>query len=79
MKSAVSLQLVTVGLENGKTGVFIGVPLVLEDYTDNDSQVEQIWFSDVQEVPEDMAISKLIDLVREQYCQQYCQCNDKLH
>ena len=44
-----ALQLVTVELENGKQGVFIGGPLITDDYTNEQSQVESVWFSDIQE------------------------------
>ena len=39
------LQLITVGLEDGQQGVFVGLPLLL-GYANNDcSQIENIWFS----------------------------------
>jgi hypothetical protein len=40
-----ALQLVTVGLEDGQQGVFVGWPLVPEDSTENSSQVKNIWLS----------------------------------
>ena len=59
----VALQLVTVELENGKQGVFIGGPLITDDYTNKDSQVDSLWFSDIQEVPANMTLKELISLV----------------
>lgn len=70
----VALQLVTVELENGKQGVFIGGPLVTDDYTDEDSQVDSIWFSDIQEVPANITLQELINMVT----QQLCRCNTSL-
>lgn len=64
----VALQLVTVELENGKQGVFIGGPLVTDDYTDEDSQVDSIWFSDIQEVPSNITLQELINMVTQQLC-----------
>lgn len=64
----IALQLVTVNLENGRRGVFVGIPLVTEESVETDSQVEEIWFSDVQEVPDQLTVAKLIRLVAEQIC-----------
>jgi hypothetical protein len=62
------LQLVTVGLENGEQGIFVGWPLVSETSQPEDGQVENIWFSNVQEVPDDLTLKQLMELVRKQLC-----------
>jgi hypothetical protein len=62
------LQLVTVGLENGEQGVFVGWPLVCEHSEPEDGQIENIWFSNVQEVPDDLTLKQLMELVRKQLC-----------
>lgn len=62
------LQLVTVGLENGEQGTFVGWPLVSENSDLEDGQVETIWFSNVQEVPDNMTLKQLMELVRKQLC-----------
>lgn len=64
--SELALQLVTVELENGKQGVFIGGPLIHDDYTDKDTQVDSIWFSDIQEVSSNITLTELLGLVRQQ-------------
>lgn len=64
----VNLQLITIGLENGQQGVFIGVPLLTEANSDLDSQVEEIWFSSVQEIPDDLSVKKLMYLIASQLC-----------
>jgi len=61
-----ALQLVTVELENGKQGVFIGGPLITDDFTEQDSQVDSVWFSDIQEVPANITLRELIDMVTQQ-------------
>jgi hypothetical protein len=71
MVKPIPLQLVTVGLENGQQGVFIGVPLVTEEVPQEDSQVEDIWFSNIQEVPAHMKLVDLIRLIQAQLC--HCQ------
>ena len=65
---AIPLQLVTVCLENGEQGVFVGVPLVPEHIPDEQGQVEDIWFSNVQEVPAQINLAELIRLIQEQVC-----------
>jgi len=64
----ISLQLLTVSLENGQQGVFVGVPLVADPSPDEDSQVEDIWFSNIQEVPAHMTLVDLIRLIQSQLC-----------
>lgn len=63
-----ALQLITVGLENGQQGVFVGWPLVTEKSPENASQVENIWFSNIQQVPPDLTMEQLMELVRKQLC-----------
>lgn len=60
------LQLVTVGLENGEQGVFVGWPLIPEKNVENSSQVEKIWFSNVQAIPDCLTMEQLMELVRKQ-------------
>ena len=64
----ISLQLLTVSLENGQHGVFVGVLLVADPSPDEDSQVEDIWFSNIQEVPAHMTLVDLIRLIQSQLC-----------
>jgi hypothetical protein len=63
-----ALQLVTVGLENGQQGVFVGWPLVAENSKENSNQVENIWFSNIQQVPQNLTLEQLMELVRKQLC-----------
>jgi hypothetical protein len=62
----VSLQLIAVDLENGQRGVFIGVPLLTEERAGKGYRIEDIWFSNIQQIPEDLTVAKLIRLVAEQ-------------
>ncbi len=64
----IPLQLVTVCLENGQQGVFVGVPLVDEQLPPDAGQIEDIWFSDIQEVPSGMELIELIQLIQSQLC-----------
>lgn len=64
----IPLQLVTVCLENGEQGIFIGVPLVAGQASEDTAQVEDIWFSDIQEVPAGTELAELIQLLQAQLC-----------
>ena len=64
----IPLQLVTLSLENGQQGVFIGVPLVAAETPDENGHVEDIWFSNIQEVPAQMKLVDLIRMIQSQLC-----------
>lgn len=64
----IPLQLVTVCLENGQQGVFAGIPLVPEQGDSDQGQIQDIWFSDIQEVPAHMELADLIRLLQAQLC-----------
>ena len=64
----IPLQLVTVCLENGQQGVFVGVPLVEEQLPEQQGQIEDIWFSDIQDVPACMELEELVRLLQSQLC-----------
>ena len=64
----IPLQLVTVCLDNGQQGVFVGVPLVAEHNADHDGQIEDIWFSDIQEIPGHTNLAELLKVIQAQLC-----------
>lgn len=74
MKS-IPLQLVTIQLENGQHGIFVGLPLVTEHATAQDGQVSEIWFSSVNGVPQNMSVDQLMELVQAQLCR----CTGEMH
>ena len=63
------LQLVIIDLENGQRGVFIGRPLVIEDSDENDHQVQNVWFTDIQEMPDSATLEQLTRMTLEQMSQ----------
>jgi hypothetical protein len=63
-----SLQLVTVELDNGTQGIFVGWPLVTDATASENGQVENIWFSDIQDVPNHLTLDQLMELLRKQLC-----------
>ncbi|MEK7712266.1 MAG: hypothetical protein AAB312_04330 [Pseudomonadota bacterium] len=60
------LQLVIIDLENGQRGVFIGRPLITDDSVDNESQVENVWFTDIHEMPDSATLEQLTRMAMEQ-------------
>jgi hypothetical protein len=60
------LQLVTVGLDDGKQGIFIGLPLLSKQDAESGGQVENIWFSDIKNVPDSLTMDELMQLVVKQ-------------
>lgn len=60
------LQLITIGLDDGKQGVFVGLPLVSEQTAENNGQVEDIWFSNVKQVPDSLTMEELMGLIGKQ-------------
>jgi len=47
-------------------GVFVGWPLITEKPDNMGKQVQDIWFSNIQAVPEDLTLKQLLELVRKQ-------------
>lgn len=70
----IPLQLITVCLENGEQGIFVGVPLVSVSLSEQQGQIEDIWFSDVQEVPAQLELADLVRLLQAQLCR----CDSRL-
>ena len=73
LDKTVPLQLITLDMNNGQKGIFVGIPLITEQ-SNSDSMIENIWFSDVQEVPDNLTVDQLIKLVGAQLSR----CNSTL-
>lgn len=58
----VTLQVITVALDNGESGVFIGGPLVTCNYSLPAQRVEAIRFSDIQQIPGDVTLKQVLML-----------------
>lgn len=63
------LQLVTLELENGQRGVFVGWPLVTKENVGPGAQIEEIWFSTVRDVPDNLTVGQMAQLVQAQLSQ----------
>lgn len=64
------LQLVVIDLEDGRRGAFIGRPLVPDSFSGDDCQVENVWFTSIQEIPEGVSLASLTDMAMEQVTDQ---------
>lgn len=60
------LQLVIIDLENGQRGVFIGRPLIVNEAAEEDCQVENVWFTDIHEMPDNATLEQLTRMALEQ-------------
>ncbi len=67
LNKTVPLQLITLDMDDGQQGIFVGVPLVI-DKSRADTTIENIWFSDIQDIPDDLTVEQLIKLVGAQLC-----------
>lgn len=60
------LQLVIIDLENGRRGVFIGRPLITDEAQEEDCQVQNVWFTDIHEMPDTATLEQLTRMAIEQ-------------
>ncbi len=74
MKS-IPVQLVTIQLEDGKEGIFVGIPLLSDAISVEENQVNEVWFSNIRAIPNSMSVSQLIELVQSQLSR----CQGNLH
>lgn len=71
----IELQLITIKMENGQQGIFVGTPIMNDPRISQENQVSEIWFSDVRGLPDNMPLAQLMELVRAQLCQ----CKETVH
>ena len=71
----IPLQLVTIQLENGQQGIFVGLPLIHDQTQEQECQVSEVWFSNVKGVPQNMSVDQLMALVQAQLCR----CMGEVH
>jgi hypothetical protein len=60
------LQLVIIDLENGQRGVFVGRPLIVDGSDEEDCQVQNVWFTDIHEMPDSATLEQLTHMAIEQ-------------
>lgn len=62
----IPMQVLIVELDNGRRGVFFGVPLV-DDSSSSDAQIESVWFSSVNELPNTANFEQISRLAEEYF------------
>lgn len=62
----IPLQLITVKLQNGQQGIFVGSPLIADQSGVQQNEISEIWFSDIKDLPEKIQLDELMDLVSAQ-------------
>lgn len=60
------LQLVIIDLENGERGVFIGRPLITAEAKEGECHVQNVWFTDIHEMPDSATLEQLTRMALEQ-------------
>jgi hypothetical protein len=60
------LQLVIIDLENGQRGVFVGRPLITDESVEEECQVQNVWFTDIHEMPDNATLEQLTRMALEQ-------------
>ena len=71
----IPLQLVTIQLENGQHGIFVGLPLIPDQAQFQHRQVSELWFSNVKGIPQNISIEQLIALAQAQLSR----CKGEMH
>lgn len=66
MKKTLPLQLVIIDLENGQRGVFVGRPLITDEASEGECQVQNVWFTDIHEMPDNASLEQLTHMAMEQ-------------
>ena len=59
------LQMILVRLENGRQGVFIGTPILMDsEFSDDDCQIDQVLFSSINELSNDATVEELMSFAK---------------
>jgi len=66
----VPLQLLTIQTQNGQRWIFVGSPAVLPSESDSNNPIVDVWFSNIQDVPQNATIRSLVDMMDKQNSEQ---------
>ncbi len=62
----VPLQLLTIQTKKGERWIFVGSPAVLPDEMDISNAIVDVWFSNIQDIPQDASIRSLVEMMDKQ-------------
>ncbi len=57
-----AVQMVIIDLEDGSRGIFIGTPITPDELMDEECTVEQVWFTNVQMIPEKTTLEQVVQM-----------------
>ncbi len=60
------LQLLTIETKNGERWIFVGSPAVLPNDVDVTNTIVDVWFSNIQNIPQDASIRSLVEMMDKQ-------------
>lgn len=60
------LQLLTIETEDGQRWIFVGSPAVMTENIIARSPIVDVWFSNIQNIPQDASIASLIEMIERQ-------------
>jgi len=60
------LQLLTIQTKNGQRWIFVGSPAVIPTDSDAGNAIVDVWFSNIQDVPQDASIRSLVEMMNKQ-------------
>ena len=64
--NTVPLQLLTIQTQGGQRWIFVGSPAILPADTDVNNAIVDVWFSNIQDVPQDASIQSLVEMMNNQ-------------
>ena len=62
----VPLQLLTIQTKDGQRWIFVGSPAVIPSDPDINNAIVDVWFSNIQDVPQEASIRSLVEMMDKQ-------------
>ena len=62
----VPLQLLTIKTKDGQRWIFVGSPAVMPSDPDINNAIVDVWFSNIQDVPQEASIRSLVEMMDKQ-------------
>lgn len=62
----VPLQLLTIQTKDGQRWIFVGSPAVIPSDPDINNSIVDVWFSNIQDIPQEASIRSLVEMMDKQ-------------
>ncbi len=66
LTDTVPLQLLTIETKNGERWIFVGSPAILPNDLDVSNSIVDVWFSNIQNIPQEASIRSLVEMMDKQ-------------